>query len=104
MFYPAHINLQDRKCLVVGGGAVAERKVVAMLISGGDVTVISPDTTELLTLLANIGTIRWHQRQLKTGDTDGYFLVCAATDFMDINAAVFTEAHKKNKNPSRQRC
>lgn len=96
MFYPAHINLQDRKCLVVGGGTVAERKVVAMLLSGGDVTVISPDATELLTFLANIGTIRWHKRQLKSGDTDGYFLVCAATDFTDINSAVFTEAHEKH--------
>ena len=97
MFYPAHVNLQDRKCLVVGGGTVAERKVVAMLISGGDVTVVSPDATELLTFLANIGTIRWHKRQLKAGDTTGYFLVCAATDFTDINSAAFTEAHDKNK-------
>ena len=96
MFYPAHINLQDRKCLVVGGGTVAERKVVAMLLSGGDVTVISPDATELLTFLANMGTIRWHKRQSKSGDTDGYFLVCAATDFTDINSAVFTEAYEKN--------
>ena len=97
MFYPAYINLQDRKCLVVGGGTVAERKVVAMLLSGGDVTLISPDATELLTFLSDIGTIRWHERQLKPGDTDGYFLVCTATDFTDINSAVFTEAHKKNK-------
>ena len=97
MFYPAHINLQDRKCLVVGGGTVAERKVVAMLLSGGDVTVISPDATELLTFLANIGTIRWQKRQLKTGDTYGYFLVCAATDFTGINSAIFAEAHDKNK-------
>lgn len=97
MFYPAHINLQDRKCLVVGGGTVAERKVVAMLLGGGDVTVISPDATELLMFLANIGTICWHKRQLKSGDTDGYFLVCAATDFTGINSAVFVEAHEKNK-------
>ena len=97
MFYPAYINLQDRKCLVVGGGTVAERKVVAMLVSGGDVTVISPDATELVAFLARIGTIRWHKRQLKAGDTLGYFLVCAATDFTDINSAVFTEAHEKNK-------
>ena len=97
MFYPAYINLQDRKCLVVGGGTVAERKVVAMLLSGGNVTLISPDATELLTFLAHIGTIHWHKRQLKAGDTNGYFLVCAATDFKDINAAVFAEAHEKNK-------
>ncbi len=96
MFYPAHINLQNRKCLVVGGGTVAERKVVSMLISGGDVTVISPDATELVIFLAEIGTIQWHKRQFKTGDTSGYFLVCAATDFTDINTAVYIEAYEKN--------
>ena len=67
-----------------------------MLISGGDVTVISPDATDLVAFLANIGTIRWHKRQVKAGDTTGYFLVCAATDFTDINTAVFTEAYEKN--------
>ncbi len=97
MFYPAYVNLQDRKCLVVGGGTIAERKVVAMLLSGGDVTVIAPDATELLTFLAHIGTIRWFKRQVKEGDTSGYFLVCAATDFTDINTAIFKEAHQKNK-------
>ena len=68
-----------------------------MLISGGDVTVISPDATELVAFLAHIGTIRWHKRQVKAGDTTGYFLVCAATDFTDINTTVFREAHEKNK-------
>lgn len=96
MFYPAYINLQNRKCLVVGGGTVAERKVVSMLISGGDVTVVSPDATELVTFLADIGSIRWHNRDLKQNDTNGYFLVCAATDFTTINSAVFTEAHDTN--------
>ena len=96
MFYPAHINLQNRKCLVAGGGTVAERKVVSMLISGGDVTVVSPDATELLTFLTELGTIQWHKRDIKTGDTKGYFLVCAATDFTTINTAVYTEAHEEN--------
>ena len=68
-----------------------------MLLSGGDVTVISPDATKLVAFLAHLGTIRWHKRQLKTGDTNGYFLVCAATDSTDINTAVFREAYEQNK-------
>ena len=97
MFYPAHINLQNRKCLVVGGGTVAERKVVSMLISGGDVTVISPDVTELTAFLADIGTIQFYKRQLRNSDTEGYFLVCAATDDTNINTTVYTEAHDEYK-------
>ena len=97
MFYPVHLNLQNRKCLVVGGGTVAERKVVAMLISGGVVTVISPDSTELLDFLADNGTIRLIRRDYRDDDTEGYFLVCAATDTTSINTSVYEEAHIKNR-------
>ncbi len=97
MFYPAHINLQARRCLVVGGGTVAERKVAAMLLSGGEVTVISPEATALLAFLADTGAIRWHKRDLQTGDTAGYFLVSAATDETRINTAVFREAREHHK-------
>ena len=97
MFYPVHLNLQNKKCLVVGGGTVAERKVVAMLISGGVVTVISPNSTELLDFLAENATIRLIRRDYRNGDTDGYFLVCAATDTTNINTKVYQEAHIKNR-------
>lgn len=96
MFYPAYINLHNRNCLVVGGGTVAERKVVSMLISGGNVTVISPNATELVMFLAENNTIRWHKRNIKQGDTKDYFLVCAATDYTKINTTVYKEAHEKN--------
>jgi len=88
MFYPAHLNLQDRKCLVVGGGKVAERKVTSLLLSGGGVTLISPDATESLKNLAQIGQVTWHRRQFQTNDTVGMFLVCAATDFSEINTRI----------------
>ncbi len=97
MFYPAHLNLQNQNCLVVGGGTVAERKVVSMLISGAHVTVISPDTTALVAFLSDIGQIVWHKRHLIEGDTKDYFLVCAATDDTSINTTAFTEAHDKYK-------
>ena len=97
MFYPAYLNIQNRKCLVVGGGTVAERKVVSLLLSGGDVTFISPDATDLLVFLATHGKISWYKRQLQSGDTCGYFLVSAATDSTAINTAAFREAHEVNK-------
>ena len=96
MFYPAHFNLHNRKCLVVGGGTVAERKVVSLLLSGGVVTLISPQTTAFLESLAKVDQIVWHSRQFRTGDTDGMFLVCAATDVPEINSSVFEDAYKRN--------
>ncbi|RKU30093.1 hypothetical protein C6497_05095 [Candidatus Poribacteria bacterium] len=95
MFYPAYINLQNRKCLVIGGGVVAERKVVSMLVSGGNVTLISPNATELVIHLAKLGAICWLKRDFNTGDTEGFYLVCAATDETDVNTSVYTEAVEK---------
>ncbi len=97
MFYPVALNLQHRKCLVVGGGTVAERKVVSLLLSGGEVTVISPEATALLAFLAQNGQIVWQNRQFTAGDTRGHFLICAATDETPINTAVFTEAYEENR-------
>lgn len=96
MFYPAHFNLHNRKCLVVGGGLVAERKVVSLLLSGGVVTLISPHATTFLESLAQVGQIVWHNRQFREGDTDGMFLVCAATDLPEINSSVFEDAYENN--------
>ena len=96
MFYPAHFNLHNRKCIVVGGGTVAERKVVSLLLSGGVVTLISPQATTFLESLAKVGQIVWHSRQFRAGDTDGMFLACAATDYPEINSSVFEDAYKRN--------
>ena len=96
MFYRAHFNLHNRKCIVVGGGTVAERKVVSLLLSGGVVTLISPQATPFLESLAKVGQIVWHSRQFRAGDTDGMFLVCAATDFPEINSSVFEDAYNRN--------
>ena len=75
---------------------VAERKVVSLLLSGGVVTLISPQATAFLESLARAGQIGWHSRQCRAGDTGGMFLVCAATDFPEINSAVFEDAYKRN--------
>ena len=94
MFYPAYLNLQNRKCLVVGAGLVAERKVLSLLRSGGEVTLISPEATQVIADLAQNNQITWHKRQFRSRDTEGMFLVCAATDLPEINTQVFKEAHE----------
>ncbi|MCG9127165.1 bifunctional precorrin-2 dehydrogenase/sirohydrochlorin ferrochelatase [Candidatus Poribacteria bacterium] len=79
---------------MIGGGIVAERKVVSMLVSGGKVTVISPNATDLINHLADLGDISWLKRDFQQGDAINYFLVCAATDDNNINTAVYQEAYE----------
>jgi precorrin-2 dehydrogenase/sirohydrochlorin ferrochelatase len=87
-YYPAFINLENRKCVVVGGGAVAERKTVKLLAAGARVTVISPDITPLLAALRDSGKLLHHGRPFTQGDLDGAFLVIAATSDPALNRLV----------------
>ena len=95
-FYPICLDLQGRPCIVVGGGRVAERKVLGLLSCSAQVTVISPDLTKELTLLHNEGTINWVSRVFQSGDLKQAFLVIAATDDAETQQMVFDEAEANN--------
>ena len=91
-YYPVFLEMKDRRCVVIGGGAVAERKVEGLVEVGANVTVISPGITDGLRDLLTQGAIRHVAREYQTGDLAGYDLVFVATDNSEINAAVSSEA------------
>lgn len=94
-FYPMMVDLTGRRCLVVGGGSVAERKTVSLLGGGANVVVVSPDVTPGLQLLAEQGEITYHARPYRRGDAAGCTLVIAATDREEVNLAVCEEARAR---------
>ena len=89
--YPVMLDLSTRACLVVGGGAVAERKVEGLVDAGARVTVVSPSLTERLLRLATDARFRWRPREYVAGDAEGFLLVLVATDDASVNAAVAAE-------------
>jgi siroheme synthase-like protein len=91
-YYPIFLEMKDRRCVVIGGGAVAERRVEGLVAVGANVTVISPAITEGLRDLLTQGAIRHVAREYRAGDRAGYDLVFVATDNSEINAAVSSEA------------
>ena len=90
--YPAFLNLTRRRCVVVGGGAVAERKVRGLLAADADVLVVAPDVVPALDELAARAAIRVERRVYRAGDLDGAFLVVAATNVRAVNEAVVRDA------------
>ena len=45
VYYPVFLNLENKKAVVIGGGKVAERKILSLLKAKAAITVISPDIT-----------------------------------------------------------
>ncbi len=94
-YYPVSLNVRGRKCVVVGGGEVAQRKVKVLLEHGADVEVISPDLCPELAQLAESGEIGVRNHAYETGDLAGSFLAIAATGAAVINRQVAAEARSK---------
>jgi siroheme synthase-like protein len=94
-YYPLFADLQRRQCLVIGGGLVAQRKVVALLQAKARVTVVSPMATQRLLGYARRGRIRHVARTFRPADLQGAWLVCAATDDHVVNEAVFKAATRR---------
>jgi len=78
-YLPVFLDLTRRPVLVVGGGLVAQRKVLALLNAEADVTLISPSVTDALLQLAADRRIRHLRRECVIGDVDGQALVFACT-------------------------
>ena len=93
--YPVVLDLTGRPCLVVGGGAIALRKVSALVEAGARVTVVSPSLTPALLRLATEAPLRWRPREYAAGDAAGFVLVMVATDDRAVNAAVAAECRER---------
>ncbi|MBE3585792.1 MAG: bifunctional precorrin-2 dehydrogenase/sirohydrochlorin ferrochelatase [Thermoanaerobacter sp.] len=94
--YPISLILSQRPCLVVGGGSVAERKVLSLLACGAKVKVVSPSLTPALQDLASKDKINYRRGTFEIADLENMFLVIAATDREEVNHRIATEAMARN--------
>jgi precorrin-2 dehydrogenase len=95
-FYPICLDLEGKYCIVVGGGRVAERKVLGLIGCGARVLVISPELTEGLIGCHEEGAIKWLAREYRPGDLRQAFLVIAATNDEETQKQVYEEAVAHN--------
>jgi uroporphyrin-III C-methyltransferase/precorrin-2 dehydrogenase/sirohydrochlorin ferrochelatase len=93
--YPIGLRLEGLRVLVVGGGAVATRRVPALLAAGADVVLVAPVLTPALHDLATAGRVRWLARRFEAGDMDGVWLVQVAIDDPAAAAEVSDAARER---------
>ncbi|MBM7490432.1 uroporphyrin-III C-methyltransferase/precorrin-2 dehydrogenase/sirohydrochlorin ferrochelatase [Micromonospora luteifusca] len=78
--YPLGLRLDGRRVVVVGGGAVATRRVPALLDAGADVLLVAPELTPALRARVDAGRLHWVPRRFAPEDLDGAWLVQVAID------------------------
>jgi precorrin-2 dehydrogenase / sirohydrochlorin ferrochelatase len=87
-YFPAFLDLRGRRCLVVGGGAIAERKVLSLLECGARVRLVSPSLTSALRALVASGSVEHRARRFRRVDVCGCVLAVAATGAAHVDDAV----------------
>jgi precorrin-2 dehydrogenase/sirohydrochlorin ferrochelatase len=93
--YPIYLNLDSKRCLVVGGGKVAERKVATLLEYEANVLLVSPDVTPMIDSWATQNLIIWRRGDFQPEDLDNIFLVFIATGDNDVNKSITTLCREK---------
>lgn len=96
-YYPVFLDIKGRSAVVIGGGAVAERKVSGLLAAGAAVTVISPKAVRGLELLAEKKRITLVKKAYREGaiEAEGAFLVVCAASSKAANMAGAKEARAR---------
>lgn len=87
-YLPVFLKIEDRPCLIVGGGKVAARKATLLNRAGGRITVVTTEACGEIKTLIEQGAVTCVEREFREEDMDGVVLVIAATDDEAVNRAV----------------
>src|SRR5881396_1685537 len=94
-YYPVFLDIAGKPVIVIGGGNIAHQKVVGLLKTGAEVTVVSPDLNSEMASLEKAGSFRHISRDYEAGDLEGFVLAFVATDDRAVNAAVAAEGKER---------
>lgn len=94
--FPMFMKLEGRPCLVVGAGTIGEPKIGSLIAADALTRVIALSATATVADWAREGSIVWEARPFAFADLDGVFMVIAATNSRELNAAIFNEARRRN--------
>jgi precorrin-2 dehydrogenase / sirohydrochlorin ferrochelatase len=95
VLFPAFLKIRGRRCIVVGGGPVAEEKVRGILRGDAEVSVVAPAATAHIRAWARARRLKWIPREFRAADLRGAFLVVAATSSPALDARIYAEAKRR---------
>ena len=94
-FYPISLDISNEKCVVVGGGDVAERKIIRLLECGARVVLVGKTITPGLRAMKDKETIEHVPDDYREEHIEGAFLVIGATDRNDVNERIYHDSRSR---------
>jgi siroheme synthase-like protein len=87
--HPVNLVVAGRRCVVVGAGRIAARKIEPLLDAGADVLVVAPEIGAEIRAWADAGRLTVAERAFAATDLDGAWLATTATGVPEVDHAVF---------------
>ncbi|WP_168123773.1 bifunctional precorrin-2 dehydrogenase/sirohydrochlorin ferrochelatase [Paenibacillus sp. HB172176] len=95
-YYPVALRVSGMRCVIVGGGPVAERKLKGLVQAGANrIDVISPVATEGIQSFVESGKARWIRRAFEQNDYCEAWLIIAATDNAPLNEEIAEQSKQR---------
>ncbi len=95
-YLPIQLNIKNKKCLIVGSGPVAIRKIKSLLACGAKVKLVSPSASIPIKRLVKNNKIVFKRRVFNKSDLEGIFLVIAASNNKSLNSHISNLSRRKN--------
>jgi len=97
VYLPLGIDMTEVRCLIVGGGRIATRKVKTLLSTNASVTILSPSITDRLSYLAGMGQLCWMQSEYQSEYLVDYDFIIVATSDRRLNIGIGRDAQRLGK-------
>ena len=95
-YFPVFIKLKDQKCLVIGAGEIAARKIDLLARAGANITVIASSISHHVANLEHDCQLTLLQKRFTPTDVTGFKLVISATDNKQTNTEVANAAQAQD--------
>ena len=91
-YFPSYLQLEEKRILLVGGGAIALEKLEKIVDFTDSVNIITKESTDEFKLFAHRFGIDIEHRAYSIGDIDGYDIVIVATDTQELHREIYEES------------
>ncbi|PRR82210.1 precorrin-2 dehydrogenase/sirohydrochlorin ferrochelatase family protein [Clostridium vincentii] len=94
-YYPMMLNIENKKCLIVGGGDIAHRKIFELIEYGASITVVSPNINEKIKVLADNSVINYIKDRYDKSYIEDIYIVVASTNDFKVNNQIFRDCSER---------